>query len=119
MHMRLWLAAIFFSGVVMAESGEPLKKYEVGTYSEMAARPNPQGLTITPIPSLASILLATEKKKGTALTQAEVETVRDNAVVMVSPADSVDAVEDRRGYTDINPSRSWQEWQVLRVQFNH
>ena len=108
---------IAFSGVATAASGEPLKELEVGSYAEFAARPNPLHLAVQPIPSLAALLAAVEKKKSEPLTKAEVKVVRDGAVVMVSLPAAAKAIDDRRGYKDINPSHAWEEWQVLRVQF--
>ncbi|MDB0566545.1 hypothetical protein AB6Q13_11495 [Ralstonia solanacearum] len=101
----------------MAATSEPLKELEVGSYAEMAARPNPQHLAVQPVPALAAILLSVERKKGEPLTKEEVEVLRDNVNVMVVSAEAAKAVEDKRGYTDIEPSRAWQEWQVLRSQF--
>jgi hypothetical protein len=103
----------------MTQTGEPLKQLEVGSYGEIAARPNPHRLAIQYIPALAAILLSTEKKKGSALTQEEVEVIRDRASVMVTLPDAARAVEDQRGYRDIEPSRAWEEWRLLRVQFQN
>ena len=102
----------------MAGSSAPLTKFEVGSYEEIAALPNPEGFGISTIPSLSSILLAAEKKAGKPLTEAQVLTIRDKASVLVTPDHGALLVDDR-GYTDINPQNAWQEWQALRVQFNH
>ncbi len=99
----------------MADSGKPLKALEVGAYSELAVRPNPEELKLVPIPSLAAILVAAERKNGAPLTKAEVETIRDNSTVVASPTGSR-ALDDGRGYEDIEPSRCWEQWQLLRAQ---
>jgi hypothetical protein len=97
----------------MAKSRKPVDRFEVGDYCDIAARPNPEGLSILPIPSLASILVGAEMKKNAPLTQAEVESIRDKAAVVAAPAHVADAVEHGRGYKDVNPAECWEEYQVL------
>jgi hypothetical protein len=94
-----------------------LAELEVGTYAELASRPNPKHFTIQYVPSLAALLLSAEKKKGQPLTQSETEALRDRASATVVLPTSEKQVEDRRGYKDIDPAHAWQEWQVLRLQF--
>ncbi len=118
MMRSVGIIALFLSaGAAVAESGESLKQLEVGSYAELAARPNPQGLALQYIPSLAAIFLSTEKKKGSSLTREEVEAIRDQASVMAVQPNAAKAVDDQRGYKDIYPPRAWEEWQLLRVQF--
>jgi len=102
----------------MAGAGVDLKIGDVGTYSEIIARPNPHAYTVVHIPSLTSVLIAAERKKGKPLTEKEALAVRDNAGVMVLP-DKGQLLEESNGYKDIDPIHCWQEWQVERVQFNH
>jgi hypothetical protein len=105
--MRAWLiACILFciSGGAVAAAGEPLKELEVGSYAEIAARPNPQRFVIQPIPALVAILLSVEKKKGSRLTKLEVDAIRDEITVLVTAPEAAKAVDDRRGYKDIDPS---------------
>jgi hypothetical protein len=106
-------------GVAAAESREPLKEFEVGSYSEIAARPNPKKLLLVPIPSLAATLLAAQTKKGSPLTKAEVELIRDKATVVASSPESVDSINKPRGYKDIDPVNCWDEWQALRSTLSH
>ena len=100
----------------MAVAGEPLKDLEVGSYAEIAARPNPQHFVIQPIPALVAILLSVEKKKGSPLTKLEVDALRDKITVLVAAPEAAKAVDERRGYKDIDPSHAWEEWQVVRLQ---
>jgi hypothetical protein len=114
----VWAAlvvAMTYGGAAMADSGNPLEALEVGAYSELAGRPNPEKLKLVPIPSLAAILVAAERKKGAPLTKAEVEAIRDKSTVLASPVGSP-AVDDRRGYEDIDPSKCWEQWQLLRAR---
>jgi hypothetical protein len=101
----------------MAETPAPLADFEVGAYSTIEGRPNPQKLVIEFVPSLAATLLAAESKKGSPLTESEVDAIRDHATVMVSQPQAAKAVEERRGYKDVDPQHAWEEWQVLRVNF--
>jgi len=118
--IRVWLTAFMFfilSGGTVAAAAEPLKELEVGSYAEIAARPNPQHFVIQPVPALVAILLSVEKKKGSPLTKQEVVTLRDKMTVVVTAPADAKAVDDGRGYKDIDPSHAWEEWRVVRVQF--
>ena len=118
--IRVWLTAFMFfilSGGTVAAAAEPLKELEVGSYAEIAARPNPQHFVIQPMPALVAILLSVEKKKGSPLTKQEVVTLRDKMTVVVTAPADAKAVDDGRGYKDIDPSHAWEEWRVVRVQF--
>lgn len=98
----------------MSEGAE-VKVGDVGTWAELHTRPNPAGFGVVPIPALSAILVAKEREKGSPLTESEVLAIRDGAVVMVLP-DKGEPLVERRVYTDIDPQKCWQQWQVLRVQ---
>jgi hypothetical protein len=77
-------------------------------------------VTLVPdfIPPLARMLAAAEQKKGSPLTQQEVETVRDESVcIMMTPADSR-AINQSRGWIDVNPENCWVDWHRLRPQMS-
>lgn len=59
-------------------------------------------------------LLAQEQAKGQALTQEEVEALRDRAECIAMPHHARNAVDESRGYQDVDPERVWEEW--LRVR---
>jgi hypothetical protein len=71
------------------------------------------------IPSLAAILLHAEKLAGAPLTQAQVVKIRDHASVMVASEKAAQALEEKRGYKDVQPQSAWEEWKVLRTQLPH
>jgi hypothetical protein len=73
-------------------------------------------LIITHIPSLVATLLNKEQAKGSALTQEEVETIRDEAPAKMLTPEQRAAVDEGRGYDDIDPERAWEDWQVARVE---
>jgi hypothetical protein len=116
MRTILAILLVAFSGVAMAGDISPLKASETGRYDEIARRPNPENYVILFIPALIAILLSVERKNGGPLNQAQVEAVRDTASVVVSPLHAAQAVEDKRGYRDLDPREVWKEWQVARKE---
>ena len=73
-------------------------------------------LIITHIPSLVATLLNKERAKGSPLTQEEVETIRDDAPAKVLTPEQRAAVDEGRGYDDIDPELAWEDWQVARIE---
>ncbi|MFB8003228.1 hypothetical protein [Nocardia sp. NPDC056000] len=63
-----------------------------------------------PIPALMTLLIRREDDKGQALTEDEVLEVRDHAHCMMLPLSAQQAVDQSRGYRDIDPDNVWQEW---------
>ncbi|WP_052573904.1 hypothetical protein [Haloferula sp. BvORR071] len=74
-------------------------------------------LIITCIPSLVATLLNRERAKGSPLTEEEVIAIRDNCPAKAVTAAELRAIEERRGYQDIDPARPWEEWQQARLVF--
>ena len=72
-------------------------------------------LVLTFIPSLVSVLLGCEERKGEPLTEREVLEIRDKAMVVALPPDVAIAVATERGYSDIDADRCWEEWQKARI----
>lgn len=62
------------------------------------------------IPSLISLLVSKAEEKGSPLTEEEVLAIRDNATAIVTDAEGVLAVAERRGYQDIDTEHCWEEW---------
>ena len=73
-------------------------------------------LIATPIPALVAILLNREKAKGSPLTKEEVEDIRDNAVCIMLPVSERKAMDEARGYADIDLDSAWAHWQEVRKQ---
>jgi len=71
-------------------------------------------LVIYPMPSLLSTLISREQSKGSPLTEAEVIQIRDNCPSVAVPIDVVPAIDESRGYKDIDPEKCWEEWQESR-----
>ncbi|ELY3554459.1 hypothetical protein SMX17_003878 [Cronobacter turicensis] len=67
-------------------------------------------MAIVFIPALIVLLTAKEKELGRALTQVEVETLRDNAVSMEMPDDIALKMNESRGYPDVDPENVWYDW---------
>jgi hypothetical protein len=70
------------------------------------------------IPPLVAILLNREKAKGSALTQDEVQTLRDTATCVMVPASIRKAMEEKRGYPDIDLDNAWEEWLSFRKELS-
>jgi hypothetical protein len=83
-------------------------------YDELVKRPLPEGLRLFFIPSLAGMLMRAEKLNGAALTEEQVLRIRDRMGVIVMRHDHARAMEEKRGYVDIDPADAWQSW--LRLQ---
>ena len=66
------------------------------------------------MPSLAALLTRAQQLAGAALTEDQVLRIRDASVVMVVGHDQVRAVEEERGYVDIDAANAWRNW--LRLQ---
>jgi hypothetical protein len=71
-------------------------------------------LVIVFVPALVALLARAERLKGAPLTRAEVERMRDEANCAAVPADVYVAVEERRGYPDLDPEQAWEGWQAVR-----
>jgi hypothetical protein len=97
----------------MAQVGKHLAVGDTGPYAELAARPLPDGLVLLFIPSLAAIVARAEQLKGAPLTRDEVIRLRDHSAVIVSDPEPARAVEERRGYVDLDPADPWGSWLTL------
>lgn len=71
------------------------------------------------IPALAAILLRAEHLKGEPLTEEQVLAVRDNAICATMSRTAALALDEQRGYSDIDPDNCWAEWQQLRLTFTN
>ena len=72
-------------------------------------------LILTFVPSLVSLLLASEEKKGAPLTEREVLEIRDKATVVALPEDDAAKVAAKRGYRDVDADHCWEAWQRARI----
>lgn len=81
-----------------------------------AQRSAPTRLAVTFMPALVAILLAAEQKAGRALTQSEVEALRDAASCVTMDHRDARALERTRGYADLDPELVWQQWQLVRAR---
>ncbi len=67
-------------------------------------------------PPLASLLAAAEQEKGGALTEIEVLGIRDQSACIMVDCKEAKAVEEKRGFVDVNPNNCWADWHRLRVE---
>lgn len=86
---------------------EPHRPYEVPDDGHSEVRSSEELVPVF-IPSLIAVLLNRETAKGEPLTEAEALAIRDKAVCVMTPVDKVAAIEEARGYVDIDPENLWQ-----------
>jgi len=79
-------------------------------YGELAKRPLPEGLVLVFVPSLASLLLHAQELNGGALNEREVVAIRNGSKVIVVHREVARAMEEQRGYADVDAADVWQSW---------
>jgi hypothetical protein len=99
--------------IVLAALGL-LRDGESGEYGKLVQRKLPEHLSMVFVPSLAALLFHAERLNGAALTEAQVLAIRDRSMVMVVPHSKAHAVQERRGYADIDAADAWNSWLKLR-----
>src|ERR1700733_15262441 len=67
------------------------------------------------IPALAPLILRAEQMKGSPLDREEVLEIRDQAASMLMSVQDARALEENRGYRDLDPERCWEEWREFRL----
>jgi hypothetical protein len=75
-------------------------------------------LAVVFMPSLVSMLMATEQKAGRPLTQKQVEELTAKCPCITMEHRHAQAMERSRGHADIDPERVWEQWQISRRQSN-
>lgn len=100
----------------MADEPKPLAAGDHGSYAELARRPLPAGLVIQCVPALVAILTRAEQLTGKPLTEEQVLKLRDANPAVVVEAVSAKAVEDGRGYADLDPADPWTAWRRHKKQ---
>jgi hypothetical protein len=86
----------------MAEPSERLRENEVGTFGDLAQRPNPDALVILPVPPIENLIPTLQQHLGRELTTEEVEIQRRKApsiVVTKEAAEKIAAEQAHRGTT--------------------
>lgn len=66
------------------------------------------------MPALGAILVAAEDKKGEALTNDEVLSIRNNAACIMMTHSNAKKLAESRGHDDIDPGNCWYDWQMIR-----
>ena len=77
-----------------------------------------RGLVPVFVPSLAATLLNAEQNRTAALTEADAIAIRDRCpCIMLAPATAA-AMDEERGYLDIDPDDCWSGFLQLKEQLN-
>ncbi len=82
-----------------------------------ACRVQVQEPTPIPIPALAALLAAVERRNGKPLTAEQVGEVAANCTCMAMARKDANHLERSRGYMDIEPELAWEQWQIVRTFF--
>jgi len=81
-----------------ASSAEEISFGDVGTFGELSAKRNPDGLVLVYIPGLAALLERAKQLKGSELSETESARIAEHASVMaVTPEMAKETIENR-GY---------------------
>jgi hypothetical protein len=81
-----------------------------GAYGELAKRFLPEGLTLVFVPSLAALLTRAKQLNNGELNERQVLAIRDASKVVAVHHDVARAMEEQRGYADIDAADAWQSW---------
>ena len=76
-------------------------------------------LVLVFMPPLTSLLLRAEEMKGSPLTEEEVLRVRGRSICMTMRPEHALALEEKRGYRDLDPEDCWAGWQRLRAELGN
>lgn len=68
------------------------------------------------MPALVVLLTAKEREAGRALTQQEVEDIRDTATAISLSVDMAGDMERERGYIDLDPENIWEDWNTYTAK---
>jgi hypothetical protein len=88
---------------------------DAGAFAELSGRPNPEGLVIVFTPSLAASLARAERDKGCRLTRTEVKRIRDGAPAIAVTTAQAAALQNERGYEDVDPVRPYESWTQMNA----
>jgi hypothetical protein len=112
--MRRLPTFVFLIAAAAPVAAAPLAAWDMGARAELVARPNPDGYALPYVPALVSVLAAAEEQKGGPLSEAEVLSLCDRAIVLAVPVAQARTLEEGRGYRDLDPARCREGWQEMR-----
>jgi hypothetical protein len=81
-----------------APSLESLSVGDVGSFAELRARRNPDGLALVYIPGLAALLERARQLKGSQLSEEQSARIAEHATVMAVPPEVARETIEGRGY---------------------
>ena len=75
-----------------------------------------ENLILVFMPSLLALLQRVEELKSAPLSESEVLRIRDGGVCIALRASVAQAMEEKRGYADLDAENAWREWRKFRSQ---
>ena len=81
-----------------ASSAGRLSVGDIGSFGELRARQNPDGLVLVYVPGLAALLERARQLKGSELSEAEAASIAEHASVMAVTAEVAKKTVADRGY---------------------
>jgi hypothetical protein len=81
-----------------ASSVEKLSVGDVGSFGELRAKSNPDGLVLVYIPGLAALLERAKQLKGSELSEDQTARIAEHATVMAAAPEVAKKTIERRGY---------------------
>jgi hypothetical protein len=81
-----------------ASSVEKLSVGDVGSFGELRAKSNPDGLVLVYTPGLAALLERAEQLKGSELSEDQTARIAEHATVMAVAPEVAKKTIERRGY---------------------
>ena len=71
---------------------------DIGSFRELSAKRNPDGLALVYIPGLAALLERARQLKGSELSEAEATRIAEHATVVAATPEAAKETLEKRGY---------------------
>ena len=97
----------------MRGAEEPTNSFG-GSYAQAKHSRIDEALVIVFLPALAITLRGMESRKGSALSEDEVISIRDEAACIAMLPEDRDQLQLYRDWSDIDPENVWADWKARR-----
>lgn len=72
-------------------------------------------MAVISVPALGGLLAKAEWRKGSPLTEEEVEKIRDITTQVLVPDNIARTLDPFCGYANVDPQKCWETWQRYRA----